>query len=40
VIDALHDADYRGVLTLEVFQPDDFEASLALVHSLCAERAA
>jgi sugar phosphate isomerase/epimerase len=40
VLDVLHDADFRGVLTLEVFHPDDFEESLALVQSLAAERAA
>jgi sugar phosphate isomerase/epimerase len=40
LLDQLHAADYSGVLTLEVFHPDDFEESLALVHALTAERAA
>jgi sugar phosphate isomerase/epimerase len=40
VLAVLHDADYAGVLTLEVFEPDDFAESLALVHELTAERAA
>jgi len=33
----LHNAQYSGVLTLEVFRPDDFAASLQIVHELQAE---
>ena len=34
---SLLEADYRGVLTLEVFSPRDFDRSLALLGSLLAE---
>ncbi|HET6332273.1 MAG TPA: cobamide remodeling phosphodiesterase CbiR [Polyangiales bacterium] len=33
-------ADYRGVLTLEVFNPEDFEESLSIVNGLLAEHGA
>lgn len=39
LIAALLGADYRGVLTLEVFNPADFEESLAIVKRLLAEQA-
>ena len=35
----LHEADYRGVLTLEVFRPNDFDESLQIVRELEAELA-
>ena len=35
----LHEADYPGVLTLEVFRPDDFSESLRIVRELQAELA-
>jgi sugar phosphate isomerase/epimerase len=34
---SLLEADYAGVLTLEVFSPDDFERSLSLLRRLLAE---
>lgn len=37
VVDRLRAGSYGGVLTLEVFRPDDFEESLALVRGLVAE---
>lgn len=40
VLRALGDAEYSGVLTLEVFNPNDFEESLALVDALLGECAA
>lgn len=37
VLECLLAAQYTGVLTLEVFNHEDFEASLSLVHTLLAE---
>jgi sugar phosphate isomerase/epimerase len=37
LLSTLHDAGYRGVLTLEVFRPEDFRESLELVRVLQAE---
>jgi sugar phosphate isomerase/epimerase len=40
ILTTLLDANYTGVLTLEVFNPSDFEESLAIVNALLAEQAA
>jgi sugar phosphate isomerase/epimerase len=40
LIVSLLEASFSGVLTLEVFKPDDFEASLAIVNTLLAEHGA
>jgi sugar phosphate isomerase/epimerase len=40
LVDSLLEARFSGVLTLEVFNPDDFEASLAILNGLLAEHTA
>jgi sugar phosphate isomerase/epimerase len=40
LIETLLAVDFDGVLTLEVFRPDDFDASLAITQALLAECAA
>jgi sugar phosphate isomerase/epimerase len=40
LIETLLAIDFDGVLTLEVFRPDDFETSLAITHALLSECAA
>lgn len=40
LIRSLLEASFSGVLTLEVFKPDDFEVSLAIVNAFLAEHGA